>query len=540
MDLLTNSVSHKIFAPLAIFVLMVFALVALPSTDAQASTACSTTGGSSYRALPATGDPGNEYLISTPEQLAYLATQPLDWARSFKQTADIDLRGCNWRPIGANDINSATFNGDYDGAGFSITNFFIDSTASGFRMGFFGATSGSTITNLRLQGTIRANSAPEVGALVGKASLTTITRVKVNVDVEATGSSYLGGIVGNLDGASSSVSYSSYRGTISANSSAGGIAGYANTSATMSNNYVLATISTTSTPNVSGGVVGKNGGIVVDSYAVTNAPYGLSGQSMSEVGSRGSFWDKDLGPTVTAAGSGTQPSFAAGKTADQMKMIETYTTTFPSKSWDIVNGWEVFSESSPKKIWGICSGVNDGYPFLLWEYTSNPCPAPPGGSSGSGTSAIAGPAIHLDLKANIGDQISGRPVEIAGTGLGGGSAYSLVVRSTPNTLDSGSASGLGSFSNTLRMPALPSGDHTLTLTATAPDGSTLSLVQSFTVSATGVVTAVSEPVGTMERKLAATGADSGAAMSGFAIAFALIASGVIARLATRRVAGSAT
>ena len=514
-------------------VISALGLAVVPAGDAQASTACSTTGVT--RAYGGVDSDGN-LLISTPEQLAFLATEDKDWANRFKQTADIDLRGCNWQPIGANATSGLTFNGDYDGAGFSITNFFIDTNASGLRMGLFGITRGSTITNLRLQGSIRANSAPEVGALVGKAEFTTISRVKVDVNVEATGSSYVGGIVGNLDSttAPASVSYSSYRGTISGKSAVGGIAGYATTSATMSNNYVFGTISTT-TANASGGVVGTNGGIVVNSYAVNNAAFGLSGQAMSEVGSSGSFWDKDLRPTTTAAGSGTQPSFAAGKTAYQLKMIETYTSTFPSKSWDIVNGWEAFSVSAPAKIWGICSGVNDGYPFLLWEYTSNPC-ATSNNASGSAEGRALSPAIHLDLKANVGDQISGRPVEIAGTGLGGGSAYSLVVRSSPTTIKSGSASGMGNFSNTLRMPALPAGTHTLTLTAIAPDGSALTLTQTFTVSAAGVVTSMSDPVGTVGKTLAETGSNPQSAMWGWGVALLLIAAGVAMRATRKRFA----
>ena len=512
-------------------VISALGLAVVPAGDAQASTACSTTGATSaYGGVDSAGN----LLISTPEQLAFLATQLADWAKSFKQTADIDLRGCNWRPIGANDISGLTFNGDYDGAGFSITNFFIDTTVSDRRIGLFGMTSGSTIKDVRLQGSIRANSAPEVGALVGKGAGTTVTRVKVNVDVEATGSSYVGGIVGNIDGASS-VSYSSYRGTISGKTTsggaAGGIAGYTISSATMSNNYVFGTISA----NVSGGVVGTNEGIIVNSYAVNNAVFGLSGQRMSEVGSSGSFWDKDLRPTTTAAGSGTQPSFAAGKTADQMKLIETYTSTFPSKSWDIVNGWEAFSVSAPAKIWGICSGVNDGYPFLLWEYSSNPC-ATSNNASGSAEGHALSPAIHLDLKAKVGDQISGRPVEIAGTGLGSGSAYSLVVRSTPTTITSGSASGMGNFSNTLRMPALPAGTHTLTLTAIAPDGSALTLTQTFTVSAAGVVTSMSDPIGKVGRTLAETGSNPQSAMWGWGVALLLIAAGVLMRATRKRFA----
>jgi outer membrane protein OmpA-like peptidoglycan-associated protein len=76
-----------------------------------------------------------------------------------------------------------------------------------------------------------------------------------------------------------------------------------------------------------------------------------------------------------------------------MKSLATYTTTVPSPSkelptaWAIVQGWEAYNFVTPSKRWGICSGVNDGYPFLLWEYATDPCPAtPPPSNSGSGSS----------------------------------------------------------------------------------------------------------------------------------------------------------
>ena len=528
---------QRFAALVATFVVAVVGLVVTSPSEARATGPCSTAGATTAYA-GGDGSTSTPFLIATPQQLALLSATSADWGKHFRQTANIDLGGCQWTSIGVDTV--APFTGSYDGGGFRISGLSIGDQI-GTAVGLFGlvggvAPTGVTITNLTLAGTIDASDS-RVGGLAGYIlaanARATFSKIRVEMDITYRGGDYAGGIVGeatNVD-----ILYSSYEGNFSSTSDFGvtaGIGGWGNSSTnrmSIVDSYARAAFSGSST--LQGGISGWNSATVTRSYSASSA--GDAGVAISTLFATGVFWDTTVGPS-TANRTG-QVSGATGLDSTAMKTR----TPYSQASWNIIDGWEPFNTAT-NKIWGICSGVNDGYPFLLWEYTSNPCPAPPGGSSGSGTSAIAGPAIHLDLKANVGDQISGRPVEIAGTGLGGGSAYSLVVRSTPTTLDSGSASGLGSFSNTLRMPALSSGDHTLTLTATAPDGSTLSLVQSFTVSASGVVTAVSEPVGMMERKLAATGADSGAAMSGFGIAFALIAIGAIARLATRRFAGSAT
>ena len=523
---------HRVIAGVATFVMTVVALVAIPTTSAQASTACSTTGAtSSYGG--GSGTSAAPYLISTPQQLAYLSATTGDWGKHFRQTANIDLGNCKWTPIGGR------FTGSYDGDFFSITGLLIDIPASpttSNRQGLFGALTNATIRDLVLEGTISAPGATaEVGGLVGKVEgTTTIENVKVKVNISAGASTVgVGGIAGVGDDSRSTISYSSYRGNLSSSYSSGGIAG--RWIGAISNSYAIATITVTSGTNNAGGILGSitpAGNKLINSLAVTNAPYGLSGGdvAMGETGSTGSFWNKDLGPTTQAARTNPQPMLAYGQTTAELKQSSTYS----AKSWAIVEGWEPFS--APTKIWGICgSDVNDGYPFLLWEYASNPCPSS-NDASGSAEGRALSPAIHLDLKANVGDQISGRPVEIAGTGVGGGSAYSLVVRSAPTTITSGSASGMGNFSNTLRMPALPAGTHTLTLKASAPDGSALTLTQTFTVSAAGVVTSMSDPIGKVGKTLAETGSDPQSAMWGWGVALLLIAAGVLMRTTRKRFA----
>lgn len=522
---------HRVIAGVATFVMTVVALVAIPTTSAQASTACSTTGAtSSYGG--GSGTSAAPYLISTPQQLAYLSATTGDWGKHFRQTANIDLGGCQWISIGRETV--APFTGSYDGGGFTISGLSIgDQVGTG--VGLFGlvggvAPTGVTITNLTLVGTIDSSDA-RVGGLAGYIlaanARATFSKIRVEMDIIYRGGDYAGGIVGEANNVD--ILYSSYEGSFSAASGTNaGIAGWGGSSSTrlsIIDSYARAAFSGAS--SFQGGISGWNSATVTRSYSGSSGAD--AGVAVSTLTASDVFWDTTIGPS-TANRTG-QVSGATGLSTADMKTLSSYSQA----SWGIVDGWEPF-DTSTNKIWGICSRVNDGYPFLLWEYASNPCVDPSSSDAGATEGGGLSPAIHLDLKAKVGDQISGRPVEIAGTGLGGGSAYSLVVRSTPTTITSGSASGMGNFSNTLRMPALPAGTHTLTLTAIAPDGTALTLTQTFTVSASGVVTSMSDPVGKVGKTLAETGSNAQSAMWGFGGALLLIALGVLMRAARKKIA----
>lgn len=105
---------------------------------------------------------------------------------------------------------------------------------------------------------------------------------------------------------------------------------------------------------------------------------------------------------------------------------------------------------------------------------------------------VSASAITLDLDLDVGTTVAGAPVTVSGVGLRAGSAYSLVVRSTPKTIASGTASSAGTFTARGVMPAgLAAGQHTVTLSAIATDGSALSRVAYLTINDAGVVTYLS-------------------------------------------------
>lgn len=509
----------RMFGALVGFLMIAMGAVVVPTQPAQATGACSTTGATSAYGGGA-GTSGDPYLISTPQQLALLSGTSGDWGRHYKQTANIDLGGCQWTTIGT---SSTRFTGSYDGNGFQISGLSIGDQA-GTSAGLFGEVGGVSLSNLRLSGAMNSND-PFVGGLVGKVvgtsgSRATISKIKVDMDITYRDGNYAGGIVGQADYLT--VRYSAFLGDfVAASGDTAGIAAWGSF-LRIEDSYARVTFSGTSSRQ--SGISGWNSATVARSFSASTG--GDNGVSEMGLTAENVFWDSTIGPLVATSNGAV--AGATGLSTTDMKTLGTYSAA----SWGIVDGWQPFDAAS-SKIWGICSGVNDGYPFLLWEYNSNPCPSASSNSGGGEEARSLAPAIHLDVKAKVGDLISGKPVEIAGTGLGSGSTYSLVVRSTPTTLDSGSANGSGAFENTVRMPTLSAGTHSVTLAAVASNGSTLSLVQTFTVSSTGVITSISDPAGSVTSSLAATGANSQSAMWGFGIAMALIAAGVFVRAVRR-------
>jgi hypothetical protein len=141
----------------------------------------------------------------------------------------------------------------------------------------------------------------------------------------------------------------------------------------------------------------------------------------------------------------------------------------------------------------------------------------------------------MDLKAKTGDVVGGASVLMEGQGLAPGSAYSLVVRSTPVTVKSGVASPSGTFSHTVTLPAgIAPGVHTITLSATGSDGSSLMLTQSFTVATNGTFSAIGAVTGQVTGGLAATGVDGPLVLGATSLAALLVMVGVGLMVARRR------
>jgi outer membrane protein OmpA-like peptidoglycan-associated protein len=355
------------------------AAVISPSEPANATSCSSTATGYADGSGDGTST-ATALRIATAAHLIRLSATSADWTgKFFIQTADIDLGGCEWTPIGT---LATKFQGTYDGDGFSIIGLSSTTNTSG-AVGLFGQVWSSTIRNLKVKGSITSNqmyAAGLIGVVVATNTVQTrVSNVRSEVDITYSGSGYAGGIVGDfLQG---TLEYSAYSGAISNsnNRQVAGLMGYAG--ATINSSYSIATFTGTST--YKGGLGGWNNTVLTRGYSVPRgADGGITVSTASLTGN--SFWDTTVGP-ASAGRNGAPISNAVGKTTAEMKS----STTYRSASWNIVDGWEPFSTtSSPAKIWGICSQVNDGYPFLLWEYTTDPCTvAPPPSNSDSGSSS---------------------------------------------------------------------------------------------------------------------------------------------------------
>lgn len=147
-------------------------------------------------------------------------------------------------------------------------------------------------------------------------------------------------------------------------------------------NYSFATGAVSSTGTNIGGFVGEqNGGLITASYSRgsvtggTNAGGFIGAQTSGTI--TDSVWDTDAAGS-SGEGTGTVTGIS-GKTSSQLQDISTYTAL----GWDIVEGW------SSSADWGICSAVNNGYPFPTGLYTSNPCE--------SGSSTSSGPPARFQF-----------------------------------------------------------------------------------------------------------------------------------------------
>jgi hypothetical protein len=174
--------------------------------------------------------------------------------------------------------------------------------------------------------------------------------------------------------------------------------------------------------------------------------------------------DADVRPTETAAFfdsdvSALSTGIGTATTTREMKTLATF-----SPAWAIFNGWEAFNFAEPDgtNYWGICSYANNGYPFLLGAYTTDPCVAPPS-NSGSGSSG----GFYAPPQTTITSSGTTLTVNLSKTRelLLSGSNLNLVIQASvggENATINFVASNSGNLVITT-LPLLPSGKYTLTL-----------------------------------------------------------------------------
>ncbi|MBR4033568.1 MAG: leucine-rich repeat domain-containing protein, partial [Clostridia bacterium] len=166
------------------------------------------------------GTSSDPYLISNAAELALFANMiynedPYIYDKNFKLTADINLGGHNWRPIGnfAAGTLASSFRGVFDGAGHKVYNFKISAQneSSRYMYGLFEFTMGATIKNLGVEDfEIEIGNHKRsflcVGGIVGNTNNTDIENCYSRGIIKVSSlqdNLYAGGIVGYLHSESS-------------------------------------------------------------------------------------------------------------------------------------------------------------------------------------------------------------------------------------------------------------------------------------------------------------------------------------------------
>jgi len=277
----------------------------------------------------------------------------------------------------------------------SQTAMVIESSAGGAVIGtesvggLVGSMGGSTLVTGSLATGDVMGSSSNIGGLVGQAfgggELVISTSFASG---SVSGASMVGGLVGGLNHATARVTSSFATGPVTAPASGGfSVGGLVGSLMDASVSDSFATGSVSGDFHL-GGLIGNARGSIANAFAtgaVTGSASrgGLVGSLLfgGPVVVTDSFWDEGTTGLTTSAG-GTR------KSTTQLRSFATFSaleTAGLDTAWPIVEGWALYGpDASPARKWGICSGVNGGYPFLLWRFGTDPCGAPTGGDDGDG------------------------------------------------------------------------------------------------------------------------------------------------------------
>ena len=330
------------------------------------------------------------YQIGTADELVWFAKQVNGGSTAISGvlTAEIDLNGFDWTPIGS---SAKKFSGSFDGAGHTIKNLTIDyqTAKSGERLylGLFGYAEGTkdnraAIKNLTVQGSVNAGSefsvySGNVAGVVACGSYVdvsgVISRVNVTVDAKVGSACGVGGLAGVLInstatncGSEGNVSgvknlgglcYEFYAGTMTgcyntgavsgSGTCVGGIMGYAKQAA-IKDVYNTGAVSTTK--NLVGGLVGE-----MENSSLTNG-YSTGKITVSESGgsSVGAAvgWADTLSNVYYLEGTSEKgvgrDGNATVKTAEALKAASMSAALGDGFKRDLGN-------------------INGGYPVLSWQ-----------------------------------------------------------------------------------------------------------------------------------------------------------------------------
>lgn len=283
---------------------------------------------------------GGVYQLSTAAELEAF-TYIIGGLAGFKQNCaakavllnDIDMVNMSsWQPIGT---ENKPFTGTFDGQGHSIRNLVIK-TGKGFS-GLFGKTSGATIKDFHVSGTLTVSEGSMEHGVVGYADGTTIADVHssliITSDKANNDTRHIGGIVGTMAG-SSTVTRCSYDGKLNdaGTNTVGGIVGYADGSRNKVSHCInYGTIKSSGESTNVGGILGyvnyagfeifscANVGSVVAGTTYGGQIIGRQVKSMTTPPVNLFYLDGDA---LAPFGSATETTAAVGATAVDEKKLQ--------------------------------------------------------------------------------------------------------------------------------------------------------------------------------------------------------------------------
>ena len=173
-------------------------------------------------------------------------------------TADIDLTGKVWTPIGTDYDNS--YKGTFDGGGHTITG--LTFTTNDEYAGLFGwLNRAGTVKNVVMEGVQITSNQIYGGSIGGVVGYSWGTIENCSVSGSVSGTVYVGGVVGAQIGGS--ITGCSSSATVKGTVDVGGVAGQTNSSATLTACYATGNVTLEIAPKkniAGGGLVGMNAG----------------------------------------------------------------------------------------------------------------------------------------------------------------------------------------------------------------------------------------------------------------------------------------
>ncbi len=251
--------------------------------------------GSSTATPAGSGTAADPYRISSGAELKWFSDKVGEKVAILYAvlTADIDLGGAEWSPIGTS--TNIYFRGVFDGQGHSVTNFKVTGRANS---GLFGAAivDGTVIRNLWIDDAVIETVKDTTGfggALLGYGDRVTVENVHVGEHVTVTGYN-AGGLIGRAWNKLSTVSYCTSLATVSTDGAQGGEAagGIVGLAAAVNISYCAngGSISTvTNGEQLAGGIAGRFGGSVLGSIR-----YCLNTGSVSSTHTAGGIAGKNM------------------------------------------------------------------------------------------------------------------------------------------------------------------------------------------------------------------------------------------------------